>query len=389
MHFQWLTEQLPTDRMLATVVMDASRDTESGDRAVAMRWSELRRSLDDQGPGAAFSGVLEEQVLRPTRAGGPHGRLVVASEDEVLMDRLLLAPPRKDEAVLTMGPDVFALAREADDTVRYLLAEIDRTGADLVLYDSTSGAVGGSPHRESVDGAHDVLNKIRGGGLSHKRIESRVEDSWERNAETVAADLDRIVLERRPDLLVLTGDVRAVALVQGALGAAAREVAEQVPGGARNNDVNGTFEARVDEVLEAFRERRRGLVLDRFSAEVGRNGLAVTGLARVVDALRKAQVEELVVSDEAIGPVSTLAEIKLWMGEKPLELSMHRDEIRQLSSGDAHARRADLALGTAAAAQDAGITIAYDGAEALLDGVGAVLRWDPAKPSGLTEAQPG
>ena len=67
MHFQWLTEQLPSDEMLATVVMDASRDTESGDRAVAARWSELRRSLDGQGITPEMSAVLEEQVLQPTR----------------------------------------------------------------------------------------------------------------------------------------------------------------------------------------------------------------------------------------------------------------------------------------------------------------------------------
>ncbi|MFC6149746.1 Vms1/Ankzf1 family peptidyl-tRNA hydrolase [Mumia xiangluensis] len=211
MHFQWLTAQLPTDEMLATVVMDASRDTESGDRAVAARWSELRRSLDRQGITREMAAVLEEQALKPTRASGPHGRLIVASAEGIVMDRLLLFPPRKDEAVLSVGPDVFALAREADDTVRYLLAVVDRTGSDITLYDSTSGAVGGQPHRESVEGGHDVLNKIRGGGLSHKRIESRVEDSWERNAEAVAGELDRIVGERRPDLVVITGDLRAVA----------------------------------------------------------------------------------------------------------------------------------------------------------------------------------
>lgn len=385
MHFQWLTEQLPSDEMLATVVMDASRDTESGDRTVAARWSELRRSLDGQGITPEMSAVLEEQVLQPTRATGPHGRLIVASDEGILMDRLLLFPPRKDEAVLSTGPDVFALAREADDTVRYLLAAIDRTGADVTLYDSTSGAVGGSPVRESVDGDHDVLNKIRGGGLSHKRIESRVEDSWERNAETVAADLDRIVSERRPDLLVITGDVRAVALVHGALGVAAKDLTEHVPGGARHNGINGAFEAKVDEVLEAFRVRRRAASVDRFRQELGRNAMAVTGIDRVIDALRKAQVEELLITDEVAGPVSTLADVMVWVGDKPLELSMHRDEIRQLSSGDARARRGDIALGTAAAQQDAGITIVYGEDDLLTDGVGAVLRWDPAKPSGLVE----
>ena len=35
----------------------------------------------------------------------------------------------------------------------------------------------------SVEGGHDVINKVRTGGLSHKRIEARAEDSWERNAE--------------------------------------------------------------------------------------------------------------------------------------------------------------------------------------------------------------
>ncbi|WP_370619255.1 Vms1/Ankzf1 family peptidyl-tRNA hydrolase [Mumia qirimensis] len=385
MHFQWLTAQLPADEMLATVVMDASRDTEAGDRAVGARWSELRRSLDRQGITRDMAAVLEEQALQPTRGSGPHGRLIVAGSQGILMDRLLLFPPRKDEAVLSVGPDVFALAREADDTVRYLLAVVDRTGCDITLYDSTSGAVGGQPHRESVEGDHDVLNKIRGGGLSHKRIESRVEDSWERNAETVAGELDRIVGERRPDLVVITGDLRAVALVQGALGVPAKEITEHVSGGARNNGVNGSFDARVDDAVEAFRVKRRSVAIERFQQEHGRGGMAVTGLNRVLEALRMSQVEELLISDAVAGPVSSLAETKVWVGDKPLELSMHRDEIRQLSSGDARARRGDLALGTAAAQQDAGITIVYGDAAELTDGIGALLRWDPAKPSGLVE----
>ncbi|MFC6149747.1 hypothetical protein [Mumia xiangluensis] len=111
----------------------------------------------------------------------------------------------------------------------------------------------------------------------------------------------------------------------------------------------------------------------------------MTGIDRVIDALRKSQVEELVISDAVAGPVSSLAETKVWVGDKPLELSMHRDEIRKLSSGDARARRADLALGTAAAQQDAGITIVYGDAVDLTDGIGALLRWDPAKPSGVVD----
>ena len=74
------------------------------------------------------------------------------------------------------------------------------------------------------------MHKTREGGLD-RRSQTRAEDSWERNAEAVAAVLDKRVAERSPDLVLVTGDMRAVALVCERLGQQARELVVEVPGG--------------------------------------------------------------------------------------------------------------------------------------------------------------
>jgi len=84
-----------------------------------------------------------------------------------------------------------------------------------------------------IDGGHDVVHKMREGGMSHRRMQTRAEDSWERNADAVAAELDRVVATREPELVLITGDVRAVALVRDGVGQRAAELLVEVPGGSR------------------------------------------------------------------------------------------------------------------------------------------------------------
>ena len=154
-------------------------------------------------------------------------------------------------------------------------------------------ATAGGPETETVEGGHDDVHKTREGGLD-RRSQTRAEDSWERNAEAVAAVLDKRVAERSPELVLITGDVRAVALLRDALGQQARDLVVDVPGGARGDGVHQeAFEAHVAEALADFRARRTASVLDRFREAQGRGDGAVTALDDVIDVLRRGQVAEL------------------------------------------------------------------------------------------------
>lgn len=383
MRLDWLTADLPTDAKLVTVVLDSTRESESGDQAVRTRWQDLRRALQAQHADPRALELIDERLSVPTHVGGRHGRVLVAGPDQIYVDRLLHQPLAASGAVCYSAPHAFPLARLADETVKFLLVEVDRSGADITLYDTATQELRDSAGQFTVQGDHDELNKIRSGGAHHRRIQSRVEDSWERNADTVAAELDRIVAERRPELVLLTGDVRAVALVKESLGAAAREITGHIDGGSRAGGVHEeAFAEKVERALEEFRLRRRERVLERLRQELGRDEAATTGLASVVDVLRKGQVDELVITESVAGPPSALRDRQLWVGEGPLHIGVDDTDITAVGDARLTTVRADLALGAAALAAGAGITVADDAAVDLVDGVGAVLRWhDAATPA--------
>ncbi|WP_164737363.1 Vms1/Ankzf1 family peptidyl-tRNA hydrolase [Georgenia sp. SYP-B2076] len=392
MRLDRITADLPTDVPFATVVLDATRESETGEQAVLTRWKDLRRSLEGQGAPEDALEALEERVRVISRAGGQHGRVLVAAGGEILLDCSLAEPPAADEALFAEGPNAFALARVADEHVRYLLVAVDRSGADLTLHDSAQAAAAKNG-TTSLEGGHDVLTKagagsraqggFRTGGRAQRRFETRAEDSWERNAEAVAAELDRIVGQRHPELVVLTGDVRARALVVDAVGPATREALAVVEGGSRADGVKeGVFAARVRDTLQEFRLRRREVVLDRFRQFQGQDGPALTGRMDVLDVLRRGQVAELIVTEAVAGPPSSLAGKNLWVGDTPLEIGLSEQDVADLGVSTPRKMRADLALGRAALAQGAGITVADEASIALADGVGALLRWhDAATPN--------
>ena len=180
----------------------------------------------------------------------------------------------------------------------------------------------------------------------------------------------------RPELILLSGDVRAVALLRGALGKKVLELVVDVPGGARGPGVNeGAFEAHIDHALEEYRARRREAVLEDFRSERGRNIGGVSGLESVVAVLARGQVRELLLSDE-YGPDTELGAQSVWVGSQPLELALTPAGLAELGVEDgAYQLPATVALVRAALGQDAGLTFVPTDALALSDGVGAVLRW--------------
>jgi len=367
---------------LTTVCLDVTRAEEAGDRELRGRWNGLRRALEHAGAPAATIEAIADVVLRPTHVPGPHGRFVVAEAGRVVYDRVLAGPPTREEAFHDGAPALMPAVQAEEEAVRYLLVEVDRAGADL----SWSGIDAPEPEvGERVEGGHDVLHKNRGtGGWSHRRMQSRVEDSWERNAEAVAAELDRSVTDHRPELVMITGDLRAVAMIREAVGRATSELLVEVPGGARADGVKeDVFAHNVHEVLEGYRARRRVKVADRLRESLGRGAGAVTALADVVDVLRRGQVAELILIEDAVGRPTPLDSKRLWVGDGPLELGTRRSELAALGVPDAaaHQLRADIAILRAATAQDAGITFVVEGDVELVDGIGALLRWtDPATP---------
>ena len=128
---------------------------------------------------------IGEIVLTPTGLAGPVGRLVVADADGIALDLVLPARPVQDEVGFGPAPHLLPVFRALRDKVPYLLAEVDRSGAEVTVVNG----LGLTQEHHQVEGGHDELHKVGGGQLSSRRIQARAEDSWARNAAEVAREL--------------------------------------------------------------------------------------------------------------------------------------------------------------------------------------------------------
>ena len=256
---------------------------------------------------------------------GPVGRLVVADPDGIALDLVLPARPVQDEVGSGPAPHLLPVFRALRDKVSYLLAEVDRTGAEVTV---VNGLGLTQDHRE-VEGSHDELHKVGGGQMSSRRIQARAEDSWARNAAEVAHELDRLIAEHHPAVVLLDGDAVTVTDLLDAGSQRLSELAVRLSSGGRAAGVStAARDAEIEGVLVNHQRSVQADLLERFGAAEGRQQAAVQSLEDAVDAARRAQVEELFLHDD---PASTRT---LWVGEQPFELGMSADDVRSLGAAE-------------------------------------------------------
>lgn len=374
MDLTWLQPVVDRPGPFTSVHLDASRDTGAADRAVELRWQHIRRQLEREGAPSTIVNRLEQAALAPSGAHGPHGRTLVATEDEVLVDRVLPAPPRRDSGHYGLVPHLMPLVRALDGAFPYAAVEVDRAGAEITVVEPLADG-GERTTSETVEGGHDVLHAVPGGGWAHRRYRSRVQDSWERNADAVAEEVDRLVVRHHPEVLLVSGDEKAAAALTESLGRRSQELVVPVEGGGRAEGKDTeAFAQHVEEVLTRHRQEHMGDVLARYTELLGQGRRAAAGLAQVVDALRAGSVEVLLLHDE---PSSVLT---LWAGENPLHLGRSRDEVEALGAQQIVEDRADAVLLRALIAQGGACEL-IDPADVLTGGVGAILRYDARPPT--------
>ena len=294
-------------------------------------------------------------MLSPSTLGGRQGRSVFANDDGILVDRVLPAPPLQESAHRGEFPQLLPLLQLIPFAVRQLLVVVDRAGADLHLRAPENPSIAHGPNGlgedATVEGGHDVLHKASvGGGPQHgwraDNFEARVEDSWERNADAVAEAVERALREHRVDMVMLSGDVRAMGLLREALGRETRDRLLEVPGGSRGAALDrGPFREALTRATEEFIAARQRDLEGRFRESQARDGASVGGATEVAQAIGRGQVEELV----------------FVTGGEP--------------AGIEELLRTALAI-------DASVSALQEDALGIPEGVGALLRWkDEATPS--------
>lgn len=373
MDVSFLSPVLDAPGPYATVCADVTHTTENADAELDLRVRAIAGQLAEQGAPEAVVDVVRTRLLEGNdggEAGTLRGRaLVVASDGSVVLDEVLSDAPGQALVSWSPHPDVLPVLRQLASRIPHVVVVADRVGADIV-------AVGPSGEEDGTQVAGDSfhMRKVKVGGWAHNTYMHTAENQWEENLGRVADEVGRLVGRVGARFVLVAGDVRARQLLADKAAPAWAELVVSTDEGGRAAGADREpVHRRAAELVAEHEARDIAGAVEQVQA-AGAHGLAVTGTDAVVEALRKGQVETLLLAE----PFD--ADATLLVGGSPLELGTGQRDMDALG---AHGQPAPAgnALVAAAVASAAGVVVVPQAA--LPDHpVAAVLRYaDGATPS--------
>lgn len=335
---------------------------------IDQRWHALRASLAAEAAAAADLAALDDIVADAAAHPGDRVLAAFCAGGHPLLVRHLEHFSTADRASAGPSPLGGPLIAWSQQRLAYVVVTTDRTGADIVGYRWQDEPVA-TLH---LEGSNDEIERRNApGGFSQPRYQHRAEDSWRHNADEVAAAVTAMADDLGPELILVTGDVRAVQLLQHALPDRFEPVVQRLNSlGTRGPDGSADVKAtevahRVETAITSARQR----ALAHWSDEHGREGLASDGADATATALREGSVATLFVAYDLVNRRSG------WCGPEAKQVAV---KARVLAERGIHVHRAPLA--------DALIRAAYaTGADVLIieqsdpgcpaDGVAGLLRY--------------
>jgi release factor family 2 len=352
----------------ATVTADVTHNTENADTELDLRVRAVTEKLTGQGAPEVVVEAVSSRLLEGNdggEAGTIRGRaVVVAADGTVVFDAQLRDAPRQELAEWSPQPDLLPVLRALPGRVPHVVVLTDRVGADLTL----SYLPGHAEEEETVEGDSFQIRKFQGGGWAHHRYQHNAENKWVHNADDVAEHIASVVRRVHPRFVLLAGDMRARQILSDrASGLWSDLVVSMDEGGRAAGADREPVERRAAELVAEHEARDEADAVEKISS-AGAHGLAVTGTAAVVEALRKAQVETLVLADPA-------DDEKLLVGASPLELGVDQGDMDALGVQEVHSVPAERALLAAAVAGSAGVVVVPRAAMPGNIPVAAILRY--------------
>jgi ribosomal protein L7Ae-like RNA K-turn-binding protein len=382
MDVSFLAPVLSAPGPFATVCADVSHTTENADTELDLRVRALAESLEKQGAPEAVVTAVRERLLEGNdggEAGTLRGRaVVVAADGSVLLDEALAGTPRRESAEWSSQPDLVPVLRQLPGRIPHIVAVVDRSGADITV----AGVPGRPEAEDTVEGDMFRARKVKVGGWAQDHWQNSAEEQWAENAGRVADDITSYVRRHGARFVLLAGDVRARQhLVDKATDLWKDLVVTMDEGGRAAGADREPVERRTAELAAEYEAADDAAVLEQIEA-ASAHGLSVTGTALVVEALRKGQVETLVLAEEP-------DDEQLFVGGSPLELGVSEGDLEALGSQERHAVPADRALVSAAVASAAGVVVLPRAAMPGDIPVAAILRYtDDSTPSAQRTEEP-
>lgn len=344
---------LQTAGPFATVLVDVSTETETGEHERQLRVRECVDALREQGAPDPVCDAVAQTLADPTDGPSPQSRYVVAGADGTLLHDEVHPMRAQGRASWAPLPDLFpALAEHAEGT-SLVLVSVEHTGGSVTTYDSRALDL---TDRQELDGEELYAQKVRGGGLAHRRMQQTSEDVWRDNARELA-DLALSQVRAGQRLVVVTGSPESRGEVVSALESAAEVVELDRAGESATDGGEESLLTELQAVAEQHLEEQRQRLVATVQERRGQGQGIADDVPTILDCLVRGQVETLLLDPDA------LREQEVDPGQHPgLPLPALEGPVR-----------ADLLLVAAAVNTDAEVrSLPPD-----LDGpVTALLRWD-------------
>ncbi|XVQ09158.1 Vms1/Ankzf1 family peptidyl-tRNA hydrolase [Spirillospora sp. CA-255316] len=346
----------------ASVYADLTRNTEDAGKAVELRWRALHAELEAQGAPRPTLRAVERAVDEELGRRRSEGLIIFAAGDEVVFSERLGHAPRTSLARVSPLPHVMPYLADRGERFPHLVAHVDRRGGEIDCVDPD-----GRHRHIDVPGDEEYpIRKVKAGDWNQSRFQRSAENVWKSNAKKVAREIDKVARDSHAEAVVIAGDARTRTAVL-------EEISEGVLEHTVESDRGNGLDGELSRILDLKTTERILTVAERFERELANGERAVAGLPATVEAVRRGQVETLLIDDDPASPA------RLWTGPQPHEVATTPEGLRPLGVDDPVEERADAALIRAVTATDGDLVVLpSDGPNAKL-GVGAVLRYnDPS-----------
>jgi len=355
--------------------VDAGTGTVDTLEAADVRPGNIRAALEAQGASPADLDAMEQALQPETGVPSPVSRFVLVHQGKAELNEVMPGDRAGAERIsVDPIPDLLPLVKHRPEDFPYVVAEVSREHGEIRLHYAGAGA---PVSTEEVQGDTEHIKKFQGGGWAHLRFQHHTEDVWRRNADEVAAEIDRVVGNSGARLVVLAGDIHARRLVQEQLSKASQALVSVVDShthtaGADHSLLEDQVNQRVAEQWATEQQE----IMERLATQEGQaNPESATGTGAVVHALQQAQVEVLIFNDAALSERTLLAlDAEPWIATA---------EEESLAANIVGKVPAPAALLRAAALTDARVLLVPGPVLPQGVDIAALLRWPtgPAAPS--------
>ncbi|WP_413249826.1 Vms1/Ankzf1 family peptidyl-tRNA hydrolase [Sinomonas flava] len=279
-----------------TIHVDVSTGTVDTLEATDVLGENVGRMLAAAGADRSCRTAAERLDWAAKGLPAPISRFVLIRGGEVVVNEVLPGAPSTPLVDVGPIPNLLPLAEHRGTDLAYLEVEAERADAEIRRRRASAHA---PLAEQEVHGDTENLKKVPSGGWSQGRYQRRTEEVWRRNGAEVAAEVDRLVEAGGVDLVILSGDERALEKIRESLGERAAKLVRVVP---MNSAAPGAdrerYEEQVGAIVDEVAATRQARLLDRMAE--GRGALAAHGWGAVVHALQGARVDTLLLAPSAV-----------------------------------------------------------------------------------------